>query len=272
MDGERGSVRLYHPCGVQVTLPVGGRPDYAAMLDDVAAALAAGWLATAPGLEGGESKVEIGWAVRKEKANHDGSLTPVIDLYPADEGLKFSFLSIYLNRDEDVTAFERATGLRLRDMVVYDGDNKLERGANPKHNNKFARLPRPAGVVWVPNPQYNEAEAQAAKAANKIYKTPRRKFVRWAELAAAGPTADRADAGGLPDQTAGPWVAFLKTDPPLEAFNLELERKLYPMPNGPLKQEIAALVKKHAATVGWVWDRDNKEWFRPEPEPADPPF
>lgn len=168
-----GWARVYSPQGVQVSLPLAG--DHAGMLAALTRALAAGWLADPPGVAQGERRVDIGYVVRREKVNPDRSTTPIIDLYPADPHLTFAVLSVYLNREEDVDAFERASGVRVAHLPTYVGDNKVERGKKPATDKFVVRVPKPFGVVLTDNPKYDPNETDTAK------KKPARLFVRWAE-------------------------------------------------------------------------------------------
>ena len=101
MDNQQsqgGWVKLYHPGGVQVTLPVltsePVTPEMAGlMLNSVGAYLAAGFAANLPGVEEGEKLEDIRHVVRRVKVNSDGSETPVIDLYP--ERANFRVLVLY---------------------------------------------------------------------------------------------------------------------------------------------------------------------------------
>ena len=186
-----GFCKLYTPEGVLVTLPVTAAPaDYAAMLANVRAALAAGFLVNAPGLEGGEHRDDVGFVVRRSKQNEDGTETPVIDLYPAEDAIKFALLSVYLNRPEDVAAFEYAAKVKLDDLPPYIGTNKIERGANRQTDRLVVRVPKPFGVVWKDNPKYDPDEQDTKK------KKPKRLFVRWADQKPAG-------AGQAADPPAG---------------------------------------------------------------------
>ncbi len=206
-----GVVKLYHPAGVLVELPIPGGPfDYQAAFGNVSAALAAGFLVAAPGLEAGEQREEIGYVARKSKDNDRGGTTPVLDLYPANEQAKFAVLSVYLNTPEDVAAFEHASGLKLAALQVYIGDNKIERGKKRELDALVAKAPKPFGVVLIPNPKYDEQAAAAAKAGGKMYTIPKRKFVRWADQKPAGaeqrpdPTsAARPASSATPTANAG---------------------------------------------------------------------
>ncbi|TXI12373.1 MAG: hypothetical protein E6Q76_01095 [Rhizobium sp.] len=202
MSEEFGRVKLFHPSGVLVELPVPvwgeEAPDYGRALRAVSAALAAGWLGCAPGLEAGEQREEAGYVVRRSKDNADNTVTPIVDLYPANDATKFAFLSVYLNTDADVSAFQAASGLRLSDLPMYVGDNKIERGKKRELDKLVTKAPRPFAVVLTANPKYDEKEAEAARAAGKMYAVPKRKFVRWADAKPpAGAQPDRPSAEEL---------------------------------------------------------------------------
>lgn len=190
MSDERanyGLVKLYTPSGVPVTLPVTEKPlDYRGMMASVEAMLAAGFLVTAPGLEAGEQREEVGWVLRRTKTNDDKSKTPIIDLYSADDGMTWKVLSVYLNRDEDVAAFEHAAGTPLSALRSFPGTAAPERGASDESDQFIVRVPRPFGVVYVPNPKYSQAEADAATQ-DKPYRVPKKKFLRWADQSPAAP-------------------------------------------------------------------------------------
>lgn len=211
-DSTNGWVKLYTPTGALVTLPVSStsKIDYAMMLSNVNAALAAGWLVTEPGLEEGEKTEQIGYVVRREKENaKDGSLTPIIDLYPAHDAMKFSVLSIYLNTPKDVEEFENASGIELESIQKYAGSNKIERGKARSTDALIKASPRPFGVVWKDNPKYDPTETDATK------KKPKRLFVRWqsttpATSQPAEPTQPQAQAQ-QPAQQPKPVTKFDQT-------------------------------------------------------------
>ena len=176
MDNQQsqgGWVKLYHPGGVQVTLPVltgePVTPEMAGlMLTSVGAYLAAGFAANLPGVEEGEKLEDIRHVVRRVKVNSDGSETPVIDLYP--ERANFRVLVLYLNAEQDVQAFESACGVRLADLSLYDGDNSIERGKGPKTDKYVTTLPKNTKVVFKANPKWEGDEDK---------KNTKRLFLRW---------------------------------------------------------------------------------------------
>lgn len=192
-DPPTGWVKLHHSSGALVTLPVMVAPlDYAAMFANVTRAVEAGFLVREPGLEAGEMKEEVGFVVRRSKDNDRGGVTPVIDLYPANDRATFAILTIYLNTPEEVAAFEAGTGAKLDRIPKYIGDNKIERGKKRELDELVYKLPRPVGVVYGKNPKYDETEAAAVAARGKgeIYGVPKRKFLRWADTKPAATTAN----------------------------------------------------------------------------------
>ncbi len=162
--------RLFHPRGPQVTLPL--PPDPADALDAVSAALDAGWLVTAPGLEEGEEKEQVGWVLKSIFSNEDKE-TPFVLLYSANEALTWSFLKVYLNTPQDQAAFEHASKMKLSEMPEYVGQDKPQRGTNHRTDTYIVPAPRPFGVVFKKNPKHDQTEAGKMK--------PARLFVRWAD-------------------------------------------------------------------------------------------
>lgn len=172
---ESGWVKLFHPSSAQVTIPLRlDKPilvaEAQALMESVTSLLQAGFSVDAPGLEDGEHVEEIGFVVRRSKANTDGTETPVVDLYPARGN--FRLLGKYLNNEADIQAFESACGLRLATLPLYEGDNSIERGKNPKMDKYVVALKRPVKVIWKLNPKY---EGENDK------KNSKRLFVRWAD-------------------------------------------------------------------------------------------
>lgn len=174
-----GWVKVYHPTGLQVTLPIPATELITTeaaklMLMNVSNLIGAGWLVNAPGLEDGERADDIGCVVRRVKANDDGTETPVIDLYPPRAN--FRILGVYLNDEGAVRAFEQAAGLTLVDLPLYKGDNSIERGKGPKTDKYVISLPRSMKVVFKANPKWEGDEDK---------KHPKRLFVRWGVPASA---------------------------------------------------------------------------------------
>ncbi len=169
-----GWTKLFHPRGPQVTLPL--PPDPAAALAAVSAALDAGWLVQAPGLEEGEEREMIGWVLKSIHSNEDRE-TPFVLLYSCNEALTWSILKVYLNTPQDQAAFEHASGMKLSEMPEYVGQDKPQRGSNHRTDTYIVPAPRPFGVVFKKNPKHDQTEAGKMK--------PARLFVRWADTAPA---------------------------------------------------------------------------------------
>jgi hypothetical protein len=197
-DGDRptGRVRLFHPRGPAVELPVPCTGwDYRTAFAAVASALDAGFLAQAPGLEEGEEREQVGWVV-KTLFERNGKVTPCLLLYSASEALRMSILRVYLDTAEQIGAVERASGLRVADLPEYEGADKPERGKAQKTDRFFVKAPRPFGVVYKLNRKYDEQAKAAAAARGEVYKVPRRLFVRWAD--AGSPTPQAQPTGQAP--------------------------------------------------------------------------
>jgi hypothetical protein len=175
---ENGWVKLFHPSSAQVTIPLRlDKPilvvEAQALMESVTSLLQAGFSVDAPGLEDGEHVEEIGFVVRRTKANADGTETPVVDLYPARGN--FRLLGKYLNNEADIQAFEVACSLNLNSLPLYEGDNSVERGKNPKLDKYVVALKHPVKVIWKLNPKY---------AGENDKKSSKRLFVRWDGLPA----------------------------------------------------------------------------------------
>lgn len=171
-DQSYALTNLYHPTGAKVSIPLSLTEQLTTehatrLLYAVDALIAAGFNVNLPGLEDGENYEQIGFAVRREKANDDGSATPIVDVYPVNGN--FRILGIYLNASDDVTAFETATGLRIASMPLYDGA-PIERGKNPRLDKNVVSLKSPAKLVWKLNPKWE---------GNDDKKHSKRVFVRW---------------------------------------------------------------------------------------------
>ncbi len=198
-QSQCGWVKLYHPGGVQVTLPVltgePVTPEMALlMLNSVGAYLAVGFAANLPGVEEGEQVEDIRHVVRRVKTNDDGSETPVIDLYP--ERANFRILVLYLNTEQDVLAFETACSVRLQDLPLYDGDNAIERGKGPKTDKYVTTLPQNAKAIFKANSKWEGDEDK---------KHTKRLFIRWHGVSVNGNgsgSVKPAGAGNRPAQPA----------------------------------------------------------------------
>ena len=171
---ECGWVKLFHPSTAQVTIPLAlDKPilvaEAQALMASVTSLLQAGFSVEVPGLEDGEREEEIGFIVRRAKVNANESETPVVDLYPVNAN--FRRVAKYLNEEADVREFEAACSLSLQSLPLYEGDNTIERGKNPKLDKYVVALKRPVKIVWKFNPRY---EGENDK------KNPKRLFVRWA--------------------------------------------------------------------------------------------
>lgn len=236
-----GTVKLYHPSGALVTLPVVGRWkesakgfDYMAAFSAVSDMIGVGFTVNAPGLDDGEKKQEVGFIVRREKENQDRSLTPIIDLYSTNPAESFKFLSIYLNNDAQIEAFEKASGVKLASVKVFPGAAP-ERGKS-KQSDAFITGVSPFPVIYGQNPQYDEAEAKKATQ-NDPYKVPKRVFIRWGNLPAPSETKVEHPAAKVNTESTAVdqkevdrWVKFLAEYPSAQDLQhkFRIERGTHP--------------------------------------------
>lgn len=249
MSDANGYVKLYHPRGVLVTLPVCGVLDYGAIFKNVAAAFDAGFLVTAPGLEEGEEKREVGWVVRCLVSGRNNGTADMLMLYAATDDWVMPFLNVYLNTDAAREAFEHASGMRLAGLTEYVGEGRLERG-NPKFAKLIHKAPQPFTVIYGPNPKWKATEADKATT-DKPYTVAKKKFRRWEkEMPAMG------EGGEHILMTS--WHGFCNGDPSLADFNQKVRDGLTQMPTGQLKEKVWALCQAHAVKARWKWCKESK--------------
>lgn len=203
---QNGWVKLYHPCGVQVTLPIPVQtaitPEMAsAMLASVSSLVSAGWLPNPASLEDGEQEHEIGAVLRCVQFNDDESETPVIDLYPANDRLKYKLLRVYLNTAEDIKAFEKSCGVKLADLPLYESNTGIKRGENARLDQKYiVPLQHPVKVVSKANPLWEGEDDK---------KHLKRLLTRWGPPAIAVPATPPEPPVPPVEQTVAPEPAAL---------------------------------------------------------------
>jgi hypothetical protein len=157
-----GWTRLYHASGAQVTLPI----TYGVagiMYAQVDAYITAGFQVNAPGLEEGEQKQEVVSVSRRESS--DG--TPIVAFYLAHPKTVKKFLHAYLNKPEDIAAFEAATGLKLDSIPNWPGERDIDKD-NRQAGEYIVQLPRPIHLVWEVNPKWQTWSAEGGKSTGAI--------------------------------------------------------------------------------------------------------
>jgi hypothetical protein len=157
-----GWTRLYHSSGAQVTLPI----TYGVagiMYAQVDAYLSAGFQVNAPGLEEGEQKQEVVSVSRRESS--DG--TPIVAFYLAHPKTVKKFLHAYLNKPEDIAAFEAATGLKLDSIPTWPGERDIDKD-HKDAGTYIVPLPRPINLVWEVNPKWQTWSAEGGKSTGAI--------------------------------------------------------------------------------------------------------
>lgn len=151
---------------VSFTLPVNLDTAFEEALAFTNAMLAKGFTQSEPGLEDGEKREQIGYVALREKTNNDGTITPVLDIYVNNDRMKFRFLAVYLDTDEDIKAFETVSGLRVVNIPVNPTDSPPDR----ENKKLVVKLPHPITAIYKENPNYDESSAE---------KKPKRYFERW---------------------------------------------------------------------------------------------
>lgn len=270
LDQRCAWVKLYHKSGALVTLPVpcsvANLDCYVAAYAAVSGAIEAGFTVNMPGLEAGEEKEQVGYVLRREKQNADHSVTPIIDLYSPNDAVKFKVFSVYLNRDEDVEAFEKASGLSLDQLRVFPGTAAPERGAN-RQSDSFICKVNTFAVILKPNPKWNPDEKDATK------KKPRRLFVRWDGQAVAsdspeangkvtGEKVNTTSTTSVDHKLVDEWKQFLRKEPNEVALTASLKA----MNQIKCKYTWRAVwqeITEYAGYHGYDWDQENKKFVAP---------
>jgi predicted nucleic acid-binding Zn finger protein len=175
-----GWTKLYHPSGVQVTLPIPlvgmiTREQAKAASQSVDAYLASGWMPDLAGLEQGETLELITHIVRRQKKDDEGGVTPLVDLYANGN---FRLLSVYLNNVEDLEAFKSVFGFPVADLPLCASKVPLKRGEDIDEDKQYVRVVSGVAVVWTLNPKWE---------GNDDKKHQKRSFVRWERKANGQP-------------------------------------------------------------------------------------
>ncbi|HVL14067.1 MAG TPA: hypothetical protein VM529_15970 [Gemmata sp.] len=242
-----GWVKLWHPAGVQVTLPVTGLDDNAAdLFAHVDAYLAAGFTATPPGLASGEDFMLVDRIIRVSQADGRGGSTPTLHFYEVSNDYKS--LTVYLDTMDQQLDFEHASGLAMADVKPFPGKAAPKFGDSPDSDQFFAKAKVPFRVVFKPNPKWNaEDEAKAKIAPGGIYKVPRRLFVRYA------------------NERPNPLAAlpgFFAADPSVADINKKLGEMVALRDKD--KAEAWRMFKEHADKAGLQFDGARREFFNPD--------
>lgn len=153
--------RLYHPSGAQVSIPISINQNdqfhiqAQDLFKNVDALLAAGFLVNAPGLEQGELIQEVVSVSRREHSDN----TPIIAFYVAHPKMVNKLLHAYLNKPEDVAAFEAVTGLKINSIPLWEGETYIKKDS-PKASKYIVTLPKPIKVVYEITDKWKRWEAE----------------------------------------------------------------------------------------------------------------
>lgn len=157
----------YAPTGHRINLTLAVNPDNLKSDIDRLMKLVceAGIQAREQGIEVGEDTVTVCAAIKREQLR-DGVTTPILDLY-TERGNYREKPTVYLNTPEEIAAFEGLSGIRVKDMPTFEGDNSLERD-NPKFSRFVRQFKQPVTYVRRANPAHQKDSTK-----------PQFKFVRW---------------------------------------------------------------------------------------------
>jgi hypothetical protein len=253
-DPVSGWCKVWHKRGVQVTVPLRG--EISTFAEQIESLFAWGFTAECPGLEEGEEKDHVAYVLRGG-SEHDGKVTPFVLLYSTNDAYTWSFLKVYMNKPEDIAAFEFASKTKLDKLPDYVGNDKPQRGASVKTDAYIVKVPKPFGVVFKKNPKHDDTEAGKMK--------PARLFVRWADMKPVSeqPTAAKpADAGDVNAKVMEELAARLAADPTVAAINDEL----LPWLRKQGRETAIAGFKKVKDTLelhGVRWDKERKIFHTP---------
>jgi hypothetical protein len=181
MSDEKQSVggswaKMFHRSGLQVSVQF--HCDPLVLMDTIDSMLEQGWLPNAPGVEPGEDAEEVAYVLHGEH-EQKGETTPYILLYSPHDAMKWSFLKVWFNTQEQIDAFEAVSGLKLDALPLYIGQDKPERGKSKQIDKFIVKLQRPCKVILKQNPKWVQEAADAAKSKGEMYTFPKRVFVRW---------------------------------------------------------------------------------------------
>lgn len=148
---------------------------------------AAGYTPTAPGAPDGGAVEMIGWVSRRVQINNDGRPdTPIIDLFLDNEGWQGRMVGIYLNTPEEIAAFEKACGVKLTALPLYEAAAPAKRD-DARSSKYIVRLPHPAAAFIGDNPRWEGTDDK---------KNQKRKFFGWKDAPIAAPASTPANVVG----------------------------------------------------------------------------
>lgn len=267
-------VSLYHPSGAKVRITISTAatakttPASIALdiKEQIEKLIAHGFTVDAPGLEEGEIVEEVG-AVLKTEHESDGRTISVLLLYSTNDRLEFPFLKVYLDKEEDVDAFVRASKMRLISMPLYEGSDKLKRDGSKLAKKYIIDAPRPFKVVSKKNPGYSEEERKETVAKGGVYKKSAKRFVRWVGQDTAAPSGNGKPANETLEnvEKAEWWTKFLLEDPPLDAVTARVV-EASKIKGALARPGVAEAIESWKSRSGAWWDGKS---FQPPKEPEE---
>lgn len=182
--------KAYTPAGFQVGITIGFEAGNLPLAVDIDRRLQeAGYLLTLPGLEAGETAEPILYVCRYDHVDKkSGELIPHIAFYSQEDHLTKRWLHIYLDTQEQIEAFETATGVKVATMPIWNADTHPERN-NPKAKSCIVRLAKP---IRVARETYTNKEGET-----------RHKFKRYVDSIGTPQPVTTGNTQAAPSETQG---------------------------------------------------------------------
>lgn len=239
-----GRVSMFHPSGARVELPIPQDPT--AAFNYIQDCLNAGFLPSAPDIAGLD-RLDVAYVVRCQFGNGKTRL-----YFYKSYGEMGSDMTVYMDSATDIANFERASGLKLDDMPIYEGD-----AAPQRTGSQFPKYAIPTNFTVS-----REKEAPSQK-----YKTGRWVLKGYVGFANSAPQTEQPQkpANGKPPAVSGggakafPNVAakeaFVKHWDATDGLNEEqlkmiLGVKLFNEYTGTLAEANAAVENRNRAAFG----------------------
>lgn len=165
-----GMVKLYHPSGVEVLLPIDEAIQ--AATTQINEYVQMGYRIDPPEHH---EQVQIGWVCRRSRIDEKrGNEIPILDCYVDHPQMVNKYITVYINTEQQQHDFESMSGIALSALPFWIGKQAPERGENRETDKLIIRLPHPVLLSWKPNPKYDPNPDIPAKD-----RKPKRLFVNW---------------------------------------------------------------------------------------------
>lgn len=150
---------LYHPgTGAKVDIPLDLDAELTQaqainLIRSVDNLLTAGFTVNIPGLENGELVEEVAFVSRRAGTDN----TPILAFYVAHPKMMKKFLHVYIDTQEQITDFEKASGLPFDRLPIFDGDKDITK--DHRTAGKYLITTAPFKVVFKTTEKWNNWNA-----------------------------------------------------------------------------------------------------------------